>query len=187
VVDAGDGGKFVGRDGMVVGKDEAAGEGGGVLTGELLRSTGVIPCLPSVVISSSLPFSPDGTPPVGGFCTSGSVFSFGSGGGSLGVGRLGAGGSGRIPVCKGGLSCLTKSSVRGMTHSSLGPLRRRPCIVVCRLGSNNGGGCSCRTRASPIRFQMGFTLDRYLPRPLQLVSVIGHCLNYYVGSHELRL
>jgi len=175
VVDAGDDGKFVGGDGMVVGEDEAAGEGGGVLTGELLRPTGVIPCLPSVVISSSLPFSPDGAPPVGGFCTSGSVFSSGSGGGSLGVGRFGAGGSGRIPVCKGSLSCLTKSSVRGMTHSSLGPRRRRRLrIVVCRLGSNNGGGgCPCRTQASPIRFQTGFILDRYLPRPLQLVSVMG--------------
>jgi len=51
---------------MVVGEDEATGEGGGVLTGELLRSTGVISCFPSVVISSSLLFSPDGAPPVGG-------------------------------------------------------------------------------------------------------------------------
>jgi len=49
------------------------------------------------------------------------------------------------------------------------------------------GGLSCRTRTSPIQFQAGFILDRYLPRLLQLVSVIGHRLNYYVGSHELRL
>jgi len=54
----------------VAGEDEAAGVGGGVLTGELLHSTGVISCLPSVVISSSLLFSPDRAPPVGEFCTS---------------------------------------------------------------------------------------------------------------------
>jgi len=52
---------------MAVGEDEATGEGGGVPTGELFRSTGVISCLPLVVISSSPPFSPDRAPPGGGF------------------------------------------------------------------------------------------------------------------------
>jgi len=58
---------LVGGDEIVVEGDVVTGEGGGVLTGGLLHSTGGISCLPSAVITSSLPFSPDGAPPVGGF------------------------------------------------------------------------------------------------------------------------
>jgi len=58
---------LVGGDEVVVGEDGVAGEGGGVLTGGLLHSTGGISCLPSTVVSSSLLFSPDGASPVGGF------------------------------------------------------------------------------------------------------------------------
>jgi len=49
------------------------------------------------------------------------------------------------------------------------------------------GGLSSRSWASPIRFQVGLVLDRYLSRALELVCVIGHHLNYCVGSYELRL
>jgi len=88
--------------------------------------------------------------------------------GRIGVrGRgLGVGGGGHTSVNGGGLSCLTKSSICGMTTSYSGPRRHRPCIAVCRLGSNNGEGLSSRSLASAMGFQADFVLDGDLSRVL---------------------
>jgi len=122
------------QGGVLAGGDGVVTDGGGALTGGLLCYTSGVSSLLLTVVSS--PIFPHGALPRGGggICTSGSVT-----GSRRGGVRLGAGGCGRTSVDGSGLACFTKSSARGMTTSYSGACRRRPHVVVCLMGSNNGG------------------------------------------------
>jgi len=129
---------------------------GGALTGGLAGASDGASNSPVVVTSSC---SPDGAPPSVGVCTFGIGWVFRSDGI-----RLGVGGGGRTSVDTSGRSSHTKSSSSGMTTSYSGPCRRRPRIVVCLLGSNNGGrgGFSDCIWASPKRLQASLILYGHL-------------------------